>query len=217
MVLFFYLNPLFMGIALLASITLFFQRNTPLYLRLFPLFLLLTLSIEIIGDILSFHHKSNLFLSNPLTVLAICFYLFLLHQIIRSPKVKKIILFLLCIYPAIAFFNIFFIQKMLVFHTMTYSFGCLLIVVVCIYYFFELFQLTYTTHLLSQPSFWICSGLLFYFACSFPLYGLNNLVTRTASMETIRNLTYVFTLLDVFLYSSFTIAFLCRLRIRKSM
>jgi len=214
--LFFYLIPVFMGIAFLASLTLFFQRDTEPYLKLFPFFLLLTLTVEIIGATMVLHIKNNLILSNPFTVLAICFYLFILHQFTHSRKVRKIILYLICIYPAVAFFNIFFIQKMVVFHTMTYSLGCLLIVALCIYYFFELFQLTHTTNLLRQPSFWICSGLLFYFSCSFPLYGLNNLVTKTASPQTIRNLIFVFNLLDVFLYSSFTIAFLCRLRIRKS-
>jgi len=212
----YYLGPLFVGLSMLAGLTVFLQRNAEFYLRLFAYFLVLTFIVEVIEAFLTFHAKSNLLILNPFTVLSICFYIWLLRCFIHSRKVRTLTLYLLYIYPAISLYNIYFIQKMRVFHTMTYSVGCLLIVGLCIYYFFELFQLTPATKLLRQPSFWICSGLLFFFSCSFPLYGLNNLVMRTASALTIRNLSIVFNFIYVFLYSFFTIAFLCRLRIRKS-
>jgi hypothetical protein len=212
----FYLEPVFIIIALLASLTLYFQPNTVFYLRIFPLFLLLNASVETVADYLAFHGKHNIFLLNPFTVTAFCFYLFVLRQIIRNSKARKIILHLLWIYPVLALGNIFFIQKPTVFHTMTYSLGCLLVVAVCIYYFLELFQLAITVNLLRQPAFWICSGLLFYFTCTFPIYGFNSLLEK-ASLTTIQNLMIISDFLNVFLYSSFTIAFLCRFRIRKSM
>jgi hypothetical protein len=105
---------------------------------------------------------------------------------------------------------------MAVFHTVTYSLGCIIIVALSIYYFFELFQRTSAVNLLRQPAFWICSGLLFYYTCTFPLYGFNNIVTSSLPNPVIQNLFIVFQLLDVLLYLSFTIAFLCRLRVRKS-
>ena len=118
-------------------------------------------------------------------------------------------------YPVIAFLNFFLIQKVAVFNTMTYSLGCLLIVTFCIYYFFELFQLPHSIILSKEPNFWICSGLLFYFSCTFPVFGLLNFFSAP-SKTIVQTVTIISNLLDVLLYSSFTIAFLCRIKIKRS-
>jgi len=204
-------------IAFMVSIGLFFQSKADLYLRLFPFFLFLDMIAEYVSYYVSARGQWNLVVSNPFTVFAFCFYFFTLRQIVNNPIAKKIIRYVLFIYPVIALFNIYFLLKNTDFHSVTYSVGCLLVVAICIYYFLELFQQTRMVNLLRQPAFWICSGLLFYFACSFPLYGLNDLVYRNASPTTIHNLMILFNLLDVFLYSSFIIAFVCRIRVRKSM
>jgi hypothetical protein len=47
------------------------------------------------------------------------------------------------------------------------------------------------------------------------LYGFNNLLIASASPAVMKNLIIVFQILDVLLYLSFTIAFLCRVRVRK--
>ncbi|MHA4808030.1 hypothetical protein ACX0G9_07980 [Flavitalea flava] len=212
----YYFTLIFIVIAFLASITIYFQGKAPGYLTYFPVFLFINVIVESTSVYLLSHGKFNIFLLNPFTILSVCFYLFTLRGIIHKVRVKKILLFLILAYPVVAFFNILFLQKGAVFHSMSYSFGCLLIVAFSIYYFFELFQLTHTVNLLRQPAFWICTGLLLYFICSFPLYGLNSSLALITSPSLLKNLMILFNLLDVFLYSSFTIAFLCRLRIRKS-
>jgi hypothetical protein len=120
-------------------------------------------------------------------------------------------LYCLIIYPAIFLVNTLLVQGSVVFHSMTYALGCLLIVLSCVYYFWELFQQTYTVNLSRLPSFWICSGLLFYYACTFPFYGTTNLVSALPKVI-LKNLLFVFVLLTVLQYLSFTIAFLCRPR-----
>jgi hypothetical protein len=79
-----------------------------------------------------------------------------------------------------------------------------------------LFQSRYSVSLLRQPPFWICSGLLFYYTCSFPLQSLQNFIHALPNVI-LQNLLIIFILLNCFLYLSFTIAYLCRLKIRKSM
>jgi hypothetical protein len=203
--------------AFLASLTIYRRKDREAYLRFFPLFLLAVCTQEAISEYrLSIGHGNNLFYYNPYTIFVCCYYFLTIYWIIRSKKVKKIILFILILYPVIAAINILFIQKVNSFHTVTYSLGGLIIVALCIYYFFELFQKTTNVNLLRQPSFWICCGLLFYYSCSFPLYGFNNLLASSASRAVMKNLMFVFQILDVLLYLSFTIAFLCRLRVRKS-
>lgn len=211
-----YVPLITMAIAFLSSLTIYFRTDRETYLRYFPLFLLLVCAQEAISDYrLSIGILNNLFYYNPYTIFVCCYYFLTIYWIIHSKKVKRIILFILFLYPAIALINIFFIQKVNSFHTITYSLGGLIIVALCIYYFFELFQVTRIVNLLHQPSFWICSGLLFYYSCSFPLYGFNNLLIASASPAVMKNLIIVFQILDVLLYLSFTIAFLCRVRVRK--
>ena len=205
-----------MVIAFFASLTLYADSKREMYLRFFPLFLLICAALETTSDYLVNRSSNNLYISNPFTILAFSYYCLTIYWIIHNRLVKRIILGILAVYPAICLVNAFFIQKMTSFHTVTYSIGCLIIVALCIYYFFELFQQTRTVNLLNSPAFWICSGLLFYYTCSFPLYGVANVLYRIVPHAIIKNLWIVFQLLDVLLYLSFTIAFLCRLRVRKS-
>jgi len=209
-----YLSYISIAFSLLASFTVYSRPQAYSYLKAFPIFLLI---IAILGGVigyLSLYGKSNIILYNIFSIFAFCFYFFVLSQIIVNKKLKKLIFFIMFLYPVLAFLNTVIIQKITVFHSRSYSVGCLLIVAFCIYYFYELFQLPRAINLLKETSFWICSGLLFYYACSFPLFGFINSLKNPSDMI-ITHLGIIINLLDVFLYSSFTIAFLCRIKIRK--
>jgi hypothetical protein len=208
--------PLVIFIALAASLNAYFRRKDDVYLRLFPFFLLLTLLVEsaslsgvVRGD--ASHAMYNFF-----SVLEFTFYLFVLGEIIRNTRIKRLVRYTIWLYDVLALGNIIFIQKIYGFPALTYALGCLLIVIVCIYYFFELFQLPHSLALTQQPAFWICSGLLFFYCCSFPIFASMNL-TKGLPPFIFRNFGLIINILNVLLYSSFTIAFVCRLRTRKSM
>ena len=205
----------FIVLSILASLTIILYPPDRLYLKLFPFFLFATFIIELISSYLSSYNKTNIQLYNFFGIFEIVFYFFLLSEVIKNRKIRKIVKGLIWIYPLICMLNIFFVQVNS-FHTMTYVLGCLLMVSICIYYFFELFHLSHSISLMHEPSFWICSGLLFFYCCSFPIFGLLNYV-RGLPMYIIGNITGILNLMNVLLYSLLTIAFLCRIRIRKSM
>ncbi len=209
-------SPIFMAIALLASLALFVQPRADLYLTLFPWFLLLGLLGEFWSDYRAFHQENNIMLTNLTSIYSVIFYLFVLQRIIRTPKMKKFLAYVLPGYILLSVINIFLVQKVGV-HSMSYSLGCLLIVAACIFYFWELFQQPQSVNLVREPAFWICSGLLFYYACTFPLFGLLNFIQISKYDTIVRNLVIVLVLLNMFLNLSFTIAFLCRLKIKRSM
>jgi len=200
-------------ICFLASLALFFQASVPRYLKTFPFFLLLTIIIEIAGILLTKKKVDSIPMYNVFTTFEFIFYLYILRSIIYNIKVKKIILWLMAMYPVLVLINMIFFQKN-TFHTNTYSLGCLLIVGACIYYFYEIFQTTHSVNLVKEPAFWICSGLLFFYTCSFPLLGLWNHLHGLPRII-LRNLAAVMQILNVLLYSLFSIAFLCRIRIQK--
>jgi hypothetical protein len=211
-----YYNIILIGLAFFVSLAVFAQDHTDIYLKLFPFFLLLTDIVICITFYLYEHHDTTTVLLNFFTSFEFCFYFFVLYRIINRKLAKRIIFYILCIYPLIALINIFFVQGIRSFHSVTYALGCFLVVTICVYYFLELFQLDHSVRLSRQPAFWICSGLLFFYACSFPIFGLANFISALPYVI-IKNLSTIIDLLNIFLYSSFTIAFLCRLRIRKSM
>ena len=206
----------FIIISFLASLSVYFiSKKEFYYLKLFPPFLLATIIVESLGSYFSSIRKPNISIYNFFTVFEFCFYLWVISHIISNKSVKKIIRIVVILYVPVAIINIIFIQnKMGEFHTVTYAFGCLLIVAFSIYYFFELFKLPKSVKLKNNPAFWICSGLLFFYCCGFPLYGLTNFLIGISKLI-IKNFYSIITILNIFLYSLFTIAFLCRIKTRK--
>lgn len=197
----------FIALSLLTS--LFVHKKMGMtYLRMFPPFLMLTLIIEIYSSYRGSIGKNNMPVYNFFSVLEFCFYLFVISLIIKNNKVKKVIRISAFIYSAIAIINILFIQGIRSFHTTTYSGGCLLVVTYCIYYFYELFRTPHTGKLEYNPAFWICTGLLFFYCCGFPLYAFIHYWIHSGGLV-INSFEMITTILNIFLYCLFTIAFLC--------
>jgi hypothetical protein len=200
-------------ICFLASLALFFQASLPMYLKTFPFFLFITIIIEYTGSHLAEKKVDTTLMYIVFTTFEFIFYLYILRGITYNIKAKKVILWLMVIYPVLVFINRTFFQTK-TFHTNTYALGCLLIVAACIYYFLELFQSTHSVNLIREPAFWICSGLLFFYTCSFPMVGLWNHLPGLPRII-LKNLNTVMQFLNVLLYSLFSIAFLCRIRFNK--
>lgn len=197
----------FIALSLLVSI-LTYKRTSPLYIRLLTPFLLLTLAIECYNSYLSSVNEPNTVIYNFFSAFEFCFYLFLISLIIRSKRVKKQIWISIGSYALAATVNIIFIQGVHTFHSTTYAAGCLLVVAFSIFYFYELFRTPGQGGLLYNPAFWICSALLFFYCCSFPLFGLVNLWSKVLTLS-YHSFEIITTILNSILYFLFTIAFLC--------
>ncbi len=211
----FYLIPVFAGVAFLASLSIYFRLPVEFYLRVFSFYLLYDCISITIGNYLALHHKNTVLYSSLTSLVSLCFYIYLMRAMIHRRNAKRILLYCLMAFPLISAINIFLVQKSGVFQSMTYSLGCLLIATACIYYFWELFQSKNYVNLAREPTFWICSGLLFNYTCSFPVYGLINIIN--VDLAVIQVILVVLDFVGILLYLSFTIAFLCRLKPRKSM
>ncbi len=198
----------FIALSLVVSIVVFnsFHRGDS-YLKNFPPFLAATLIIETYGSYLSYHNENNVDLYNFFTVIEFCFYQLLISMMIKNKRMRKVIWFSCILYAVIAAINIIFFQGKYSFHTITYSLGCLIIVSYCVYYFFELFRFPKSVKLVQTPAFWICSSLLFYYCCSFPLFAFVNYWGTIKWV--VESFDSIVTILNIFLYSLFTIAFLC--------
>jgi hypothetical protein len=209
-------------IIFIISLSLFLKRPVPRYLRFFPLYFFL-LGIE--GYILfytSSHGIHNNILSNNWGIAEFCFYFFVVREIVSNTLIKKVILYSTLIYAFFSLINIFFIQHYDVFNSVNFTIGSILTVVFCIYYFVELFQKTEVQSLTRSPSFWIVSGLLFGTVLTFPMFALisfMDLVTKSSSNASrliFTNLDAIFDIIIVLTYILYSIGFLCRIRINRS-
>ena len=199
----------------LLSTILLFKKNCPNFLKAFSPFLALTFLIEFGGIQLTKRGVNIVPIYNIFTSIEFCFYTWVIRDIIQYKKIKKALAFLLIGFPFFSALNSFFIQGISNFNSISYSLGCLLIIALAVYYFFELFRLQYAVKLINDPGFWICTGLLFFYSVSFPIYVCDNLIKNfPTKLHSI--LSFVIIVLNLILYSLFCIAFLCKIRVRKS-
>ncbi len=200
--------------SLLASMTVYFPKGQPLYLRLFPPNLAFVFITEYTAVQLAYKGQSNIELYNISSTVEIIFYLWVLSQIIMKVPIRKCLQLAAVLFPVVVMLNKYLIQKGTRYLTLTVALGSLLIVLAAIYYFYELFRSEKSINLAREPSFWIVSGLLFFYSCSFPLFTLIN-AFYSPSNKIIFYLLHLSSVLNILLYSSFMIAFLCRIKIRK--
>ncbi|MEO5681520.1 MAG: hypothetical protein ABIQ88_02705 [Chitinophagaceae bacterium] len=209
----FYIKSLF--ICFVASLVgvLFLKENRKFPLVLFPGFLLITFIGEYYGIESSARNQNNTLFYNLFTWFEFVFYLFFFWSISRSGKIKRLNFFIMLFYLVITLLNIFFYQGIEQFHSYTYVLGCILVVVNAILYFYFLFRLPESVSLVRNPFFWIATGLMFYYTCTFSLFGLTNFIITNGYYTTL--LTIIGDILNILLYSLYVIAFLCRLNLRK--
>lgn len=202
--------------SLIASLNLLWKRKTAIYLRLFPFFLAASVFVEIQADMIRTGDGSgnNMTLYNSFIVVEFVFYLYVLRSVIYSPSVKSKMNWIIFFFILLSVTNLIISLKFENFQSITYAMGSLLVVIYCVFYFYELFNLPEFVDLLREPSFWIVSGLLFYYTCTYPVTGMINHLNRIPRLS-YSTLEFLFTWTNVLLYLIFTIAFICRIRIPK--
>lgn len=197
----------FIALSFLISIIMV-RRKSPFYLKLLSPFLLLTFLIEAYANYLYSIGKQNIAIYNFFSAFEFSFYLFLVSLSIRNKRVKYLAYISALVYIIAAVINILYVQGIREFHSTTYAAGCLILVAFCIYYLYEIFKFPGTGKLERNPAFWICMGLLFFYCCGFPLWGLINSWGEKFRFV-IDNIVLITSILNSFLYSLFTIAYLC--------
>jgi len=202
-------------VSFIASLICISSKNNRIPpLIFFPFFLLLSLLVEYYGGKLSNRNINTTGLYNFFTCFEFMFYIIFFMYLFPGANTKKKMILVMLLYFIITVLNIFFFQGRKVFHTYTYMLGCLIVVVLAILYFYYLLRFPETGTLTRNPYFWIVAGLMFFYTCTFTLFGLNNFIANTIRQYT-ENLFIIQDILNILLYTSFTIGFLCKINIRK--
>jgi hypothetical protein len=201
-------------ILFLVSFSVFVQKPVPIYLKLFPVYLFFGLVVSVVVEYLQFHGRYNTGVANLWGIFEFCFYFFVIRGIIVNVKIKRFILLVIFLFPVFALINLYF-QKQAGFNPVNFTVGSLITVSFCIYYFVELFQRADSQSLTRLPAFWITTAILFTVVLTFPFFSFISFMTKMPELV-YKNIVAIFYVINILTSTLYSIGFLCRIRIRKS-
>lgn len=202
-------------LCILVGLITLLRKEHPPHIGLFTAYLFLTFFAETSGYILLLQQKDNSPIYNVYIIINFSYLIFLLRSFLQEEGIKKVLSWTIIVFVVIALINLFFVQKWHSFNTYTFVLGSIAMVICSIYYFYHRMKFPDYKNLLRDPTFWIATGLLFFYTCSLPIIGLINFVSNIPRY--VSNSFYLINLsLNIILYSLFSISLLCSLIFRKS-
>lgn len=191
------------------------RKKDPFYLRVFPYFLLFDFIIEYLGVRRQQINQNNLAYYNFLAAVEFGFFTFFFSRTIPNDRIKKFLAKTVFVLPLICLVNYFFIQGPFVFNTYTFMIGSVIMIILAIIYYYQSFNHEIAVGRLHKPSFWINTGILFFFVCTASvLSSLNYLALLPLSVRL--NFGLILRSVSAFFYLTLIIAFLCQIKIRRS-
>ena len=172
-----------MACSFVAAVTGYFNRNRFYALRKFYFYPLLSLVQTTIAFIINNCHISKqtkhsvLFSTSNIFLVAEFFLIYgFFLSALKSKSVKKLLYTFQIVYSLIV--SIYWFTKSSIFEAshILYIFQNFCILIPALFYFYELFKWPTANNLLTQPSFWISTGIVIYFACTLPLFLMKDFI-----------------------------------------
>ncbi len=185
-------------------------RSAFSYLKTIPCLLLLSLTVELVARYYRVRSMNNLWFVNIYSVIELCYFTFTLYLIIN----KTFILRLVYVIASVCLIDILFIHGLKTFHTYSYALSVLIIVYLCIYYYYLTFKEAQVVNLLKEPSFWVVTGLLVFYATSLSVTGIFNYIAELPKEMILLARNILLSVNGVF-YFILIIAFICQIDTRK--
>jgi hypothetical protein len=204
------------------SLSVFVLKPSPSILKYYPFYFFGSFAIGIFQEHTSAHGIHNTKVTNAYSIADFSFLFFAISNFIASEKIRKVIYYAIFIYALFAILNLAFVQEVDGFNPVNFSVACLITVVLCIYYFFELFRKTEAPSLSGLPAFWITSAILFNVVLTFPMFTLMSFMDAMTKQNQIRfrlillNINTIFNIILILTNTLYSIGFLCVIRISKS-
>ena len=198
-----------------------YRVDRPDYLRIFPIYLFVSIAIEFFAN--SFIRKWFPFpfldhqpalahaLYNLFTPFETFVFAYFLYQIIQSNLIRKWAIALLSL------FSIYFIGFCLVKGVGTFSFLAVLLesficIILCLAFYRQLFTRTESIDLLKEHSFWLVTGIFFYLATIFPLFMAASYLKTHGLVKVAKGLYCINNFALAITYFLFIKGFTCRIK-----
>jgi hypothetical protein len=194
----------------LAAAVLTYKRTQPFYMKIFLLFLAVTFAIESTMWVIAVYlHNRTTWLANIGLIIEFSFYGLFFYQVLRGVFIKNLIRVFLVTFPLFSIYNITLGQGLHVFNHHTFIFGGVMVVMLCVMYFYELMRSPSYVDIIREPVFWIATGVIFFYIGTLPYFGLINYLFKHFP-EIAKSYFVIVKVLNILLYILFTIAYLCR-------
>lgn len=180
-------------------------------LKLIPLYLILFISFSAINTIMLSHPSSKNKIGEikfeiignfTVTFFEFSAFAHYAYVISKNKAFRKAILLLSFIALTMAILLIsfpFHASQLITVNTLNniYIIESILLLIICSFYFIELFSAPAILKLLKTTNFWVSSGLIFYLACTLPFTVLSNyfIQTNVALYKNLYSLIYIFYIL----------------------
>ena len=203
-----------LSVILGALITSIVYRNRSDLLSI-QVYIIASFIFNLIAKVFDFHSKNSAYnyisevVLNVFSLLEISLLYYFLFTRIKSQKFRIIIIFFLLIYYSTCI--IFWLIKKNSFYAFSpdlFGIECLLLVIPCFFYIYEILKSDLSINLNSDPNFIITCGILFYFSISAPsFFGWYNL--RLMAPNILRMLILSNSIFYAILFFSFMKAYIC--------
>jgi hypothetical protein len=187
------------------------SRQSFAYLKTIPFLLLLSLAIELVGRYYRIRSINNLWLMNIYSVIELSYFTYILYHILKKTFVLKLMVLIV----VACLLDILFIHGLKTFHTYSYTLSVLIIVYLCIYYYYATFKEAQVDNLLREPPFWVVTGLLIFYAISLSVAGVLNYIAELPQEMVLFSRNILLGVNGIF-YFILIIAFVCQIDTRKS-
>ena len=221
---FFYIFLIPVFLSAMASLRAF-RKNWPWPYRSFSLFLFVVLFVEIFAVLWTAwlhaqfpvaYNAHNGWIYNPFMIIEYLFYVFFFLRVLHLKKLQRKMLTLFAfLFTVWSILNMLLVQGISRLNTYSLLVSSLMVVYLSISYFLQLLRDRKIITLTKQPMFWIATGAFFYHLCSIPYFIFLNYTART-NLDLAISLSKIMAVLNWIMYSSYTIAFLCRKNFQQS-
>ena len=205
----------------IVSLSVLVLKPSPPILKYFPIYFLCGFVVGLLEEYMQSKRIYNTGVANAYGIADFTFVYLVLRSFMTNPRIRKIIIFVIVIVDLFATINLIFIQKKVGFNPINFTIESLICVLLCIYYYNELFQKTEAPSLYRLPAFWITTAIFFNTILSFPIWALLSFMqemtkSNQASFKIIiRNIATIWYIITIMTYTLYSIGFLCRIKIRK--
>lgn len=217
-----YLAYLLEGVAAVCGFYYFRKQPADKAAGLFAWFLLFTYLVESIGHIPYMIYRNealyylkdsfwgqNYWLFNPYLILSFVFYSNYFRMKLKEIRIKKTLKILIVIYFFTAVINLIFSDVYLVtFSSYTYIVGTLLIFLSISFYYYEMIKSERILSISKDLSFYVSIGVLIFHLATTPFFIYFRYFRLSVSPEFVNLYGWVSTLVNIFLYLTFSLTFL---------
>lgn len=172
-------------------------KNKPAYLKLIPFYILLIIIQALLAEFETFIIAGPGGKKDPTNVsflvfivLEFCIFAILLSKFIKALYIKKFLIFSCPIYIVISIIVWIVNSSLSKIFSITTTIESIVLIPLCLFYFYELFLQPPFLSLVKEPSFWITTGILFLLICISPFYFNYKYFLKYPDMQVIDILSY---------------------------